>query len=230
MKEIKFKYVLDGKEIDKEFIDWNRNPSVDVKNDTVFINYLDGQQKFISQIEEYQKNNKGILKSMDFPLDFGEEKSREPITIKNSFYGERVSIEDLINGRKRGIITAIDLSDKEDVFSNNNKAEKETIGYLKGVKESQTVKKAPVYTFCKQMSNAIEQLALRSEYGHQKYLEFDEDYNNFARVPNANEEYSNAMFRHALNIGEDSELDHYIACAWDSIARLEIFLRKNLEN
>lgn len=100
-----------------------------------------------------------------------------------------------------------------------------------GVKESQTVKKAPIFTYCKQMKNALEQLAFRSEYGHNKYLEYDADYNNFARVPNGDEEYGNAMFRHALNIGEDSELDHYVAQAWDAVARLEIYLRnKKLKN
>jgi len=95
-----------------------------------------------------------------------------------------------------------------------------------GVKESQTTKKAPVFTFCKQMKNAIEQLALRTEYGHNKYLQHDADYNNFARVPNGDEEYGNAVFRHALGLGDDSELDHYVASAWDAIARLEIYLRK----
>jgi len=76
------------------------------------------------------------------------------------------------------------------------------------------------------MKNAIEQLALRTEYGHNKYLQHDADYNNFARVPNGDEEYGNAVFRHALGLGDDSELDHYVASAWDAIARLEIYLRK----
>lgn len=96
-----------------------------------------------------------------------------------------------------------------------------------GKKESQTVKKAPIFTFCKQMKNAIEEMAFRTEYGHNKYIEFDADYNNFARVDNGDEEYANAQFRHALGIGEDSELEHYVASAWDAVARLEIYLRNN---
>jgi hypothetical protein len=98
-----------------------------------------------------------------------------------------------------------------------------------GKKESQTFKKAPIFTFCKQMKNAIEEMAFRTEYGHDKYIEFDADYNNFARVDNGDEEYGNAQFRHALGIGHDSELEHYVASAWDAVARLEIYLRNKVK-
>ena len=98
-----------------------------------------------------------------------------------------------------------------------------------GKKESQTVKKAPIFTFCKQMKNAIEEMAFRTEYGHNKYIEFDADYDNFARVDNGDEEYGNAQFRHALGIGEDSELEHYVASAWNAIAKLELYLRNKVK-
>lgn len=93
-----------------------------------------------------------------------------------------------------------------------------------GKKESQTVEKAPVFTYCKQMKNAIEALSLRSLYGHNKYEKGD-DWENFSRVENADFEYSNAALRHALGIGEDSDEDHLVASAWNAIARLEIYLR-----
>ena len=103
-----------------------------------------------------------------------------------------------------------------------------------GVKESQSVKKAPIFTYCKVNSLALEALAFRALYGHEKYKESDFDWQNFLRVANAEEEYSNAMLRHALNIGEDeTEEQHLIASAWNAVARLEIFLRnkkKNLHN
>ena len=76
--------------------------------------------------------------------------------------------------------------------------------------------------------NAIEALSLRSLYGHEKYEKGD-DWENFSRVENGEFEYSNAQFRHALGIGEDSEKDHYIAEAWNAVAKLEIYLRKSLE-
>jgi hypothetical protein len=105
--------------------------------------------------------------------------------------------------------------------------EESILDSLIGYKESQTVDKAPIFTFLKQMKNAIEQLALRSKYGHEKYKEYDKDWNNFSRVPNADEEYGNAQLRHMLGIGEDNELDHYVASAWSAVARLEVYLRNN---
>lgn len=81
--------------------------------------------------------------------------------------------------------------------------------------------KAPIYTFCLQFKEAIEQLALRSLEGHNKYIKQDYDWKNFERVKNPDYEYGNATFRHALGIGEDNELEHCTATAWNAIARLQ---------
>jgi hypothetical protein len=97
-----------------------------------------------------------------------------------------------------------------------------------GIKESQNEEKAPIFTYCNQMKNAIEALSLRSLAGHKKYEE-ENDWENFSRVPNGDFEYSNAQFRHALSIGKESERDHRIAEAWNAVSRLEIYLRSNLD-
>lgn len=117
---------------------------------------------------------------------------------------------------------------KDDVITSSNRGEKETMGYSQGVKESQSVDKAPIFTYCKVNKNALEALAFRALHGHKKYNKNgeDEDWQNFTRVPNAEEEYANAEFRHALEIGgEETEEEHLIASAWNAVARLEIFLR-----
>lgn len=119
---------------------------------------------------------------------------------------------------------------KDDVITNINRGEKETMEYLQGVKESQSIDKAPIFTYCKVNKNALEALAFRALYGHKKYNKNgeDEDWQNFTRVPNAEEEYANAEFRHALEIGgEETTEEHLIASAWNAVSRLEIFLRKN---
>jgi hypothetical protein len=105
------------------------------------------------------------------------------------------------------------------------------IDYSIGKKETQTVEKAPIFTYCKVNKNALEALALRALYGHKKYNidGADEDWQNFTRVPNGDEEYANANFRHALNIGEETEEEHLISSAWNAVARLEIYLRNNNE-
>lgn len=87
--------------------------------------------------------------------------------------------------------------------------------------------KAPIYTFCKQFTEAMEALALRSLYGHIKYIETDHDWKNFERMENPDYEYGNASFRHALGIGDDEdEKEHYIATAWNAIARLQTYLKE----
>ena len=117
---------------------------------------------------------------------------------------------------------------KDDVITNSNRGEKETMEYLQGVKESQSVDKVPIFTYCKVNKNALEALSLRALYGHKKYKETDQDWQNFTRVPNALEEYANASFRHALGIGEEDEETHLVAEAWNAVAKLEVFLRDKL--
>lgn len=106
---------------------------------------------------------------------------------------------------------------------------KKVLDDMVGKKESQTVEKAPIFTYCKVNKNAIEALSLRALYGHIKYKETDSDWQNFTRVPNADFEYSNSQFRHALDIGEEDEETHLIASAWNAVARLELYLRNKVK-
>lgn len=123
---------------------------------------------------------------------------------------------------------SIHLEEKDDVITNSSRGEIEMMEYLQGVKESQSVDKAPIFTYCKVNKNALEALSLRALYGHIKYKETDSDWQNFTRVPNALEEYANASFRHALGIGEEDEETHLVAEAWNAVAKLEVFLRNKL--
>jgi hypothetical protein len=124
------------------------------------------------------------------------------------------------------------LEDKTDrafiCFERKEKIKKKfsNAGEKAGIKESQAVKKAPIFTYCKVNRNALEALSLRALYGHIKYGNADVDWQNFTRVPNGDFEYTNAQFRHALDIGEEDEETHLIASAWNAVARLEIFLRE----
>lgn len=98
-----------------------------------------------------------------------------------------------------------------------------------GVKYSDD--KPPIYTLNKQFSNAIAAVSMRSLGGHNKYLEYDEDWQNFSRVDNPDYEYANAMFRHALSMGgNESEIAHLAASAWDALARLEMAIRNSNED
>lgn len=95
-----------------------------------------------------------------------------------------------------------------------------------GAKFSQ--EKAPVSKVFKQFPLAIEQIAFRSLYGHKKYEEFDEDWMNWKRVPNAISEYEDAAARHELKLGEEeTELEHEVAEIWNRLAVLQLKLENN---
>jgi hypothetical protein len=196
------KYISNGKEVtEEEFKSLVGEQFKWFQNDTVnatsVSNLLDGDFK-----SQFNNHIKGVLEKDDVinSVNRGEKEMMEHFN-KSNFFDKKEREQEILDTFKRG-------TDK-----------------IEGVKESQSVKKAPIFTYCKQMKNAIEQLAFRSEYGHNKYLEFDADWQNFSRVKNGDEEYGNAQFRHALGIGEDTELEHYVASAWDAVARLEIYLR-----
>lgn len=87
--------------------------------------------------------------------------------------------------------------------------------------------KLPYYTvLASQFPNAINAVIKRSLEGHIKYEEFDEDWKNWERVENGYITYSNAMLRHLFREGDDTEIQHDIAVAWNALARLELKLKQ----
>lgn len=88
--------------------------------------------------------------------------------------------------------------------------------------------KAPIAQLFKQFPLSFEALAMRSKFGHEKYLEYDKDWKNWSRIPNGIEQYENAAARHQLNIGEDeSPFQHKVAQIWNLIAALELTIENN---
>jgi hypothetical protein len=138
----------------------------------------------------------------------------------------------------RNILNMWEFNEEQQYFTKKDKTEdltfttleKETLSdkqqkELKtGVKDSQTTLKAPIFTYCKVNKNALEKLSFRALYGHNKY-EVGDDWENFTRVENGDFEYSNSLFRHALEIGEEDEEGHLVSVAWNAISRLEVYLR-----
>lgn len=92
--------------------------------------------------------------------------------------------------------------------------------------------KAPVYQgFISYFPRAIKQVALISKYGLDKYnLSYDDQ--NWARVESGFGRYSDALGRHLCDqciegfTDGESKLLHLAHDAWNAMARLEIFLRK----
>ena len=216
---------------------------------------IDSEEQLAKHIEELKRNtipnNEIIFPLVDLLLNeksvllsFFRENSKERGETANPFFLDEavISYQSFENGKfKDNTVTYTSTRHKareegryhpypkkDDVITNSNRGEKETMEYLQGVKESQSVDKAPIFTYCKVNKNALEALSLRALYGHIKYKETDQDWQNFTRVPNALEEYANASFRHALGIGEEDEETHLVAEAWNAVAKLEVFLRNKL--
>lgn len=76
-------------------------------------------------------------------------------------------------------------------------------------------------------SRALEQVALVGTFGAAKYTD-----NGWRTVPNGQERYSDALYRHLLQEaqGQDSDPDsgllHAAHTAWNALARLELILQQ----
>ena len=215
---------------------------------------FDGDYKSKRQINDHLQSVLGGYKKPNVKINSTRHKAREegkfhqyPLAPEECFLKD-----DVITSSNRGEKETVDYinkiySDLNTITKNPLELDTHSLPFFpkrgkmikyeskkEGVKESQSVSKAPIFTYCKVNSLALEALAFRALYGHEKYKETDQDWQNFTRVPNAEQEYGEALFRHALNIGEDeTEEQHLIASAWNAVARLEIFLRnkkKNLHN
>jgi hypothetical protein len=75
----------------------------------------------------------------------------------------------------------------------------------------------------KQFPNALKAIALCSEYGHEEYKEYDQDYKNYQRVEGGSKNYADAGLRHRIEEGNDeSGLPHSYPVAWNALAELEL--------
>lgn len=144
---------------------------------------------------------------------------------------------------KEFFLTEKDTSDNYKVFSSIIKGEQTVIDFLEK-KESQSLPKnctnegqkfstdkAPMGQILRQFPLALEAIAMRSKFGHEKYREHDQDWMNFKRVNNAEEVYLDASVRHLAEIGdEEDSIEHLKASAWNILALLQIKLEKIKKN
>lgn len=90
--------------------------------------------------------------------------------------------------------------------------------------------KLPYYTVLNhQFPLAIKEVVRRSLEGHIKY-EKPGEWENWFKVAEERgvDTYNNALLRHLFEDGEDNELQHDTAVAWNAIAKLEYKLRKGM--
>jgi hypothetical protein len=157
-------------------------------------------EKLLKVVEDYQKNNSGILKGVEFPFDY--------VPIKDVIYLKSNNTSTIL----KSIVSNIP---KED--SNN----------IEGQKYNQN--KLPISIIFKQFPDAIKAIVKCSQYGHNKYKNTDSDFLNFKRVKEGSKAYADAGLRHRMQIGtdEESKLPHQYHVAWNALAELQLWIEEN---
>ncbi len=93
--------------------------------------------------------------------------------------------------------------------------------------------KLPMYTtYFVQFPKALKEVVKCSQAGHKKYIENDENWLNYKKVPNAIFEYKNAAIRHLDESGINKDMLEYgtvlheAQVIWNLLAALELQLEK----
>jgi hypothetical protein len=117
---------------------------------------------------------------------------------------------------------------KDDVITNNNRGEKET---MEGVKHNQLKPRLDVVVNT-QFPKALQLISLATEYGNYKYFETDKDMLNFKRVVGGSQTYFDSCARHSTDRNglDESGLPHIIHAVWSSLAGLELWAEENKIN
>lgn len=120
---------------------------------------------------------------------------------------------------------------KDDVITNSNRGEKETMEHLQGVKHNQLKPRLDV-VINTQFPKALQLIALATEYGNSKYKETDLDMLNFKRVVGGSQTYFDSCARHSTDRNglDESGLPHIIHAVWSSLAGLELWAEENKIN
>ena len=118
--------------------------------------------------------------------------------------------------------------DKDDVITNSNRVEKETIQGLK----YNNLKPSLDIVINRQFPKALQLISLATEYGHKKYIENDSNYLNYKSVKGGSQTYFDASARHSTDRNglDESGLPHIIHAVWSSLAGLELWAEENRIN
>ena len=143
---------------------------------------------------------------------------------------------------------------KDDVITNSNRGEKETMEYLQSLKQKQEwvenrikedkklieefgvkhnqLKPRLDVVINTQFPKALQLISLATEYGNSKYKETDLDMLNFKRVVGGSQTYFDSCARHSTDRNglDESGLPHIIHAVWSSLAGLELWAEENKIN
>lgn len=202
MEEAKFRYFLNGEEVDGKLINWEYSTAIISKGNDIYVEYAkEDEDKIYGHLEEAEEcvfkdifasillNNSNRFKPTEDSTDIVESKEKD------------ISVGE-----------AEVLSDKP----------------LTGVKHNKL--KAPLDILqTRQFPKALQALALATAFGNKKYKDTDKDFLNFKRVPGGSQTYFDAAARHnvqRIDTDEDSGLPHLVHAVWNMLAALEISIEE----
>jgi len=233
-EQFKYRYFIDGKEIDTREEYFNTTMSGD------YVSYFDGDFKSSRQINDHAKD---ILDLGQIKGSSTRHKSQNGETHKEvvgdleginkppkteqldyqSFY-QVVYTKPTSNWNKFEItfsdndlekIKGLSIGDIKEMFNSTISAEQnKTEENLVFQKDSEIHKeegkktnknKSQMSLLFKQFPKALEAIVMCSQYGHEKYKETDKDYLNYTRVDGGSKTYADAGLRHRLQQGNDLE-------------------------
>ena len=255
-KETKFKYFLDGKEVTKEAIDWNRSMSIKppAKNgNEVHITYMDylNKEDFMTPSCGHSTRHKACGTYPVIKIDKSKIQNilREFEFFDNATWASTPKIEKV--DPQKGI-AAYATQEERDIdkfvkftertssadellrkttpkidYEAFNKEHDEHVRIL-GVKHNKH--KAPLdIVQTRQFPKALQFLALATAFGNKKYEATDKDYLNFKRVAGGSQTYFDAAARHNTErneIDEETGLPHMIHAVWNMLAGLEMYIEE----
>lgn len=254
MKEIKFRYFLNGQEVDGDFINWEYTTSIMSKDNEIYTTYNPEDIDYVY--------GKSVEEDKDGGVFINDMLGSILLNSPNELLGSGCRHIDIIHNPQVEILK--ELSEKlvitdsgklsMGVLNPNAKLEVKSLSNL-GIADSGAIQasaykednyvsplskgssegikhnkhKAPLSLIFTQFPKALEAVAKCSAYGHNKYKETDKDFLNFKRVNGGSRTYSDAGLRHRLEIGLDleSNLPHQYHVAWNALAELQLWIEEN---
>jgi hypothetical protein len=206
MKEIDFKYFLNGEEVNGDLINWDYSTSVRCKDNEIYVEFSPEDADYIY----------GFSVEKDVPSIFKD--------LIGSILLNTSKIDSVANRQEEQA--------KSQVIMQNSQAEMIVDlakNLTQGVKHNKF--KVPLdIVQTRQFPKALQALALATAFGNNKYKETDKDFLNFKRVDGGSQTYFDAAARHNSERGEvdeDSGLPHVIHAVWDMMAALEIYIEES---
>lgn len=215
MKEIDFKYFIDGKEVDGSQINWEYSTSIISRGNEIYVTYDPKDVYYIYgkppkeglENEIFSTNTlASLLLNAIGNVSLAEPNPTDKLSVNNS--GSTEVNSEVLSGSGARLLEETDFSSL-------------------GVKHNKH--KAPISLLFKQFPKALEAISKCSEYGHNKYKDTDLDFLNFKRVIGGSITYADAGLRHRLESGLDLEsgLPHQYHVAWNALAELQLWIEEN---